>query len=155
MPGAMPGDEEVGGAHVAVEQVVEGRLVEIRRRAEPRGPGVVDQDVDDPDLVDQGSHRGHVVEVGGHESCPPPCVSISRTTSAPRSGLRPWTTTSQPSRASRSAVARPMPEVAPVTRAVPNPVAVLLLAALMTLSLSRPVCLTHKVDRSVQYVKRY
>ena len=68
MPGAMPGHQEIGRAHVAVEQVVEGRLVEIRGGAEPRSPGVVDQDIHFADLVDQASHRRHVFEIGGHKT---------------------------------------------------------------------------------------
>src|ERR1700759_4103551 len=47
----------------------------------------------------------------------PPNASISLTTAAPRSGLRPDTTTWAPSAAKASAMARPMLLVAPVTRA--------------------------------------
>src|SRR5580692_11991866 len=42
-----------------------------------------------------------------------------------------------------------MPEVAPVTSALPNSVSVVVLAALMTLSLSRSVCLPETEDRPV------
>ena len=48
----------------------------------------------------------------------PPSAEIASTTFLPRSASRPWTTTSAPSRARRSAIARPIPEVAPVTSAV-------------------------------------
>src|SRR5271166_6831999 len=48
----------------------------------------------------------------------PPEFSISRTTLAPRSALRPWTTTSAPRWASCSAISRPIPDVATVTSAV-------------------------------------
>ena len=48
----------------------------------------------------------------------PPVDSIAVTTSLPRARSRPLTMTSAPSRASRSATARPMPEVPPVTSAV-------------------------------------
>src|SRR6478672_3303617 len=48
----------------------------------------------------------------------PPAFSISLTVLAPRSALRPCTITSAPSRASSSAIARPLPAVAPVTSAV-------------------------------------
>src|SRR5580704_8440416 len=68
----------------------------------------------------------------------PPCAAISWTTSAPRSGSRPCTTTSHPSPASRTAVARPMPEVAPVTSARPNRVAASLLAVLVTIGSGNP-----------------
>ena len=51
----------------------------------------------------------------------PPSTSICVTTSPPRcSAFRPCTTTVQPSLASCCAVARPMPDVAPVTRPVPS-----------------------------------
>src|SRR5439155_17063811 len=47
----------------------------------------------------------------------PPAAAIDSTVSAPRVASRPWTMTSAPSRASCKATARPMPDVAPVTRA--------------------------------------
>src|SRR2546422_10179497 len=50
-------------------------------------------------------------------SASPPSASIAATTSAPRASLRPLISTCAPSRASASAVARPMPEVPPVTNA--------------------------------------
>src|SRR2546426_765796 len=50
-------------------------------------------------------------------SASPPFASIAATTSAPRASLRPLISTRAPSRASASAVARPMPEVPPVTNA--------------------------------------
>src|SRR6266705_5922390 len=48
----------------------------------------------------------------------PPAAVIASTVSVPRAASRPWTMTSAPSRASCKATARPMPDVAPVTRAV-------------------------------------
>src|ERR1700761_2514237 len=48
----------------------------------------------------------------------PPAASISLTTSAPRSALRPCTISVAPRSASLTAVAAPIPAVAPVTRAV-------------------------------------
>lgn len=48
----------------------------------------------------------------------PPRSSISRTVSSSGSLRRPATTTRAPSSAKASAIARPMPEPAPVTRAV-------------------------------------
>ena len=72
IPGAIAGDEEVRGAHVAVEEIVERCLVQIRRRPEPRSPGVVDQDVHGSDLFDQASHRRYVLQIGCHEPRPAP-----------------------------------------------------------------------------------
>ena len=48
----------------------------------------------------------------------PPADSIAATSSFPPASSRPVAITSAPSEASRAAMARPMPEVAPVTRAV-------------------------------------
>ena len=48
----------------------------------------------------------------------PPAERISWTTSAPRRASRPCTITSAPSRASCTAIARPIPDVAPVTSAL-------------------------------------
>src|SRR6478752_6949512 len=48
----------------------------------------------------------------------PRSAEIASTTVVPRPASRPWTTTSAPSRARRSAIARPIPEVAPVTSAL-------------------------------------
>lgn len=45
----------------------------------------------------------------------PPAARISSSTAAPSSSLRPVTTTRAPSRAKRTAVARPIPRVDPVT----------------------------------------
>ncbi len=70
IPGAIPATRKYAGAHVAVEQVVEGRLVELRRWAKPRRAGVVDQGVHRPDVVDEGSHVPQVVEVGGRKPSP-------------------------------------------------------------------------------------
>src|SRR5689334_24519748 len=47
----------------------------------------------------------------------PPASRISRATSRPASSVRPVTTTLAPSRAKRTAIARPMPRVDPVTSA--------------------------------------
>jgi methionine aminopeptidase type I len=51
----------------------------------------------------------------------PPLPAISATTASPRVWSRPVTTTAAPSRASSMAIARPMPEVEPVTTAFSPP----------------------------------
>src|SRR6266487_4674518 len=63
--------------------------------------------------------RGPAVSTGPaatDRALPPSAVMVS-TTAEPRAVSRPCTTTSAPCRPSSSAAARPMPELAPVTRA--------------------------------------
>jgi hypothetical protein len=59
---------------------------------------------------------GSVRSAATNCACPPVSV-IASTTAMPRPALRPCTSTSAPSAPSRMAMALPMPEVAPVTRA--------------------------------------
>ena len=61
-------DEEVRRSDVGGEKPIEGRHVELRRRSEPGEPGVVDQDVDPADLLDQTLQLGRIAEIGGHEA---------------------------------------------------------------------------------------
>ena len=77
MPGVIPATRKYAARDVAIEQLVEGLLVEVRAGAEPRGSGVIHQDIHPSDLFDQGPHRRKVVEVGGHERARPPSASIS------------------------------------------------------------------------------
>jgi hypothetical protein len=61
-------DQEERGANVAGEHLVEYRRIELRRRAESRDSGVVDQDVDVAGLACQPLHIGSIGEVGGDET---------------------------------------------------------------------------------------
>src|SRR5207247_10170983 len=64
------GDEEECGADVAGEQGVERGDIEVRRRAEPREPGVVDQHVNIANSFDQTLKVGWIAEVGTNEARP-------------------------------------------------------------------------------------
>src|SRR5207247_4494500 len=61
-------DEEECGADVAGEQRVERLDFEVRRYAEPGEPGVVDQDVNLADSLDQALEVGWIAEVGADEA---------------------------------------------------------------------------------------
>ena len=100
------------------------------RPGPPHDPGVVDQDVEPPELLDRGVDERsaavrcrHVAGVGDGRS---PAAAISAATadagpaSAPSPSIEPprsLTTTRAPRSASRRAWARPMPRPAPVTTA--------------------------------------
>ena len=60
-------DKVVGGAHVAVEQGVEGLGPEVFGRAEPGEPGVVDQHVHPPGLGGQARDPVRIAQVRGDE----------------------------------------------------------------------------------------
>ena len=86
----------------------------------PRGPGVVEEDVEVPVLRLDALHRllpgglvGHV-EGGGTAPYLPP-QRWSRRRARPRPSSRPVTSTAAPSSAMRTAAAAPSPLVAPVT----------------------------------------
>ena len=66
----------------------------------------------------QRPHRVGVGQVRGDEVGLPPAMRISATAASPRAASRPLTRTCAPRRASRTAAARPMPLVAPVTSVV-------------------------------------
>ena len=72
MPGAIPATRKY--AERTLPSNRSSKVASSRSAVGPNheDPGVVDEDVDVADLVDQGSHRRHVVEVGGHEAGPAP-----------------------------------------------------------------------------------
>ena len=71
------------------------------------------------DGVDQARDTAASVErSAGRKAAVPPAVVMPSTTAAPRSGSRPVTATAAPSRAKTAAIARPMPDVEPVTSAI-------------------------------------
>ena len=107
---------------VAVLPIGIGQLEEA---AAPGGPGVVDQDVEVPELA---AHRfdqrllaalAPQVERGGRGLAAPARIAAAVCSSAAAS--RPVTTRSQPSAAKDSAIACPIPRLAPVTSATLPP----------------------------------
>ena len=67
-------DQDVGGAQVDVDVLVEERIVGVSGRAELVDTGVVDQDVDPPGLGGQPAHVVGVAKVGTDETCRAPGV---------------------------------------------------------------------------------
>ena len=67
IPGANAATRKNGAPNVAGEHPVERGDVELRRRAEERDSGVVDQDVHLPDIARQARHVGGVTEVSGNK----------------------------------------------------------------------------------------
>lgn len=61
------GHQLVGGAHIAVEQMIKGFGVQLGSGTEPRDATVVDQYVDLAGLLSERAHRGRVGQVGRHE----------------------------------------------------------------------------------------
>jgi hypothetical protein len=87
-------------------------------RTESGEPGVVDEDVDVADLFAEPKCLYRHTQVGRHETgVEPPRFSIATTTAAPRDAPCPSTITLAPYAASCTALASPIPDVAPVTSA--------------------------------------
>jgi len=90
----------------------------VRGRPEPGEPGVVDQHVDRARLLGEVVHLGRAGEVGRHEAG----LTAHRGDRAGHReaaiGVPPVHDVSAPCRPSSSAAALPMPEVAPVIRAL-------------------------------------
>ena len=119
-----PGQDRVNDAEDRVdvdgEELVPGVRVAVGDVAGDVEPGIGEEDVDAAEGVarprdDRSISAGRVRSAGSDEACRPPA---SPATSASRSRERPTRATRTPSAARASAVARPMPELAPVTRAV-------------------------------------
>jgi hypothetical protein len=104
---------DIGGEHA-----IERGDVELRGRPPRRESGIVDQDVDVAGLLGKPPDLCRTTKVGCEEAALPPDRSISSTVCAPRPASRPCTSTSNPSVASFTATARPIPDVAPVTSAL-------------------------------------
>jgi len=106
------------GADVAEEQRVEGGGVEIRARTEPGEASVVDEHVDVSRIPGELIDLLWVGKVRCHESGVTACVfDRSDRLLRPVAAVASVHDDENPSFASATATARPMPDVAPVTRA--------------------------------------
>ena len=101
-------DQLQRGTKVDIEDAHHLLLGEVDQTSVAGDPGVVDHQLQTPDRFDRGSHRGRPRRRG--QVCTDPVVR-----STVGDGTRSTSTSRQPSRASRVAMAEPIPPAAPVT----------------------------------------
>ncbi len=141
-PRRLAGDEERALGHHVVLQVPVA-LGGLEQRLGDRQPGVVDDEVDAAERQRRRrERRGDLLgrrDIHRHGDGAVRCRRSRRRPSAALPASRSATTTHAPSAASRSAIARPMPDPAPVTRAIARRQRLRLRQALQLRLLERPV----------------
>ncbi len=111
--------------HVDAERGAPVGLRVLGDRAQPAEAGVVDQEID---WAEAGEASATMRSAASRSptsattaTARAPVAWSSPATSAARAGSTSFTATAHPSRARRSAIARPIPAPAPVTSAAPRP----------------------------------